>query len=103
MGSRRRLVALLIMVQPGGFATLVMVICAVSLGVAGLGLAGRVSAGRLVRVVTLDMHGFLECLEPDLSGPGGWPAPTRHHSGGLIRRLPVPLWRVVAHHSAAPK
>jgi hypothetical protein len=28
MGSRRRLVALLIMVQPGVFATLVMLICA---------------------------------------------------------------------------
>jgi hypothetical protein len=73
---------------PGGFATLVRLICAVSLGVAGLGLAGRVSGGRLARVVTLDMHGFLECLEPDLSGPGGRPTQTRLHLGDLIRRLP---------------
>jgi hypothetical protein len=38
--------------------------------------------------VTLDMHGFLECLEPDLSGPGGRPTQTRLHLGDLIRRLP---------------
>jgi hypothetical protein len=71
MGSRRRLVALLIMVQPGVFATLVMLICAVSLGVAGLGLSGRVSGGRLARVVTLDMHGFLNALNPTCPARAG--------------------------------
>jgi hypothetical protein len=54
----------------------------VSLVVAGLGLAGRVSVGRFVLVVTLDMCGsFVGCLQADLSGSGrkadADPAPPR--------------------------
>jgi hypothetical protein len=72
---------------------------------AGLGLAGRVSGGRLALGCDSYNHSPRWVRFGGLvRRRGGRPTLTRLHLGDLIRRLPVPAegW-IVAHHSAAPK
>jgi hypothetical protein len=77
----------------------------VSLQVAGLGLAGRVSGGRLALGCDSYNHSPQWVRFGGLvRRRGGRPTLTRLHLGDLIRRLPVSAeGRIVALHSAAPK